>query len=183
MVSPTAIGPSRLDDDWTFEVQGLFGEELISLTGLPAGWGLKAVRLRGVDVTDRALTTDELNGSVELEVVITDRVTHLSGTVTDTGGAPALEYTVVVFPEDRDRRPHPTRFVSTARPDQDGLFKIDGLPPGRYYAVAADYVPQQAWTVPEYLEQLSSWTTSLELREGASETISLRLASLEGAVR
>ncbi len=89
----------------------------------------------------------------------------------------------MVFPEDRDRRPRPTRFVSTARPDQDGLFKIDGLPPGRYYAVAADYVPQQAWTVPEYLEQLSSWTTSLELREGASETISLRLASLEGAVR
>ena len=161
MISPGAIGPSRVDDDWTFEVRGLFGDELISVSGLPAGWGLKAVRFRGSDITDRALTTEELNGSVELKVVITDRVTRLSGTVTDTGGAPALEYTVVVFPEDRDRRPHPTRFVSTARPDQDGLFKIDGLPPGRYYAVAANYVPQQAWTSPEYLEQLSPWTPHL----------------------
>ena len=55
-------------------------------------------------------------------------------------------------------------------------------PAGRYYAVAGDYVPQQAWTSPEYLEQLGPWTTSFELRDAQTETLSLRLANLEGAV-
>ena len=102
--------------------------------------------------------------------------------ITDAQGAPALDYTVVVFPEARDRWTYPTRSVQTARPDQNGTFKIDGLPAGRYYAVAGDYVPQQAWTSPEYLEQLGPWTTSFELREAQNETLSLRLANLEGAV-
>jgi hypothetical protein len=72
--------------------------------------------------------------------------------------------------------------VQTARPDQNGVFKIDGLPAGRYYAVAGDYVPQQAWTSSEYLEQLGPWTTSFELRDAQTETLLLRLANLEGAV-
>jgi hypothetical protein len=89
----------------------------------------------------------------------------------------------VVFAEDRDRWSYPSRFVATARPDQEGVFKIAGLPPGHYYAVAADYVPQQAWTSPDYLEQLIPRTATLELREGETETLSLRLAKIEGAVR
>lgn len=174
--------PDRINDDWTFEVKGLTDNDLIRLRGLPRGWGLKAVRFRNVDATDRALTTTELSVPGALEVVVTDRLTHLSGSVTDAQGAPALDYTVVVFPEARDRWTYPTRSVQTARPDQNGIFKIDGLPAGRYYAVAGDYVPQQAWTSPEYLQQLSPWATSFELRGAQNETLSLRLANLEGAV-
>ncbi len=95
--------PGRVNDDWTFEVEGLTDNDLIRLTGLPPEWGLKAVLFRGVDARDRALTTTELSGSGELGVVVTDRLTHLSGSVTDAQGAPALDYTVVVFPEAQDR--------------------------------------------------------------------------------
>ena len=174
--------PARVNDDGTFELEGLTDNDLIRVTGLPPEWGLKAVRFRSADVTDRALTSTELSVQGTLEVVVTDRLTHLSGSVTDAGGLPALDYTVVVFPDARDRWTYPTRSVQTARPDQDGVFKIDGLPAGRYYAVAGDYVPPQAWTSPEYLEQLSPWTTSFELGDGQTEALSLRLANLEGAV-
>ena len=185
-VEPLRAGfraPARVGDDWTVELRGLTGNELIRVMGLPPEWGLKAVRLRGVDVTDRPLTAAEMNRPVDLEVVITDQITHLTGTVTDARGEPTQEYTVVVFADDPTRWSYPSRFVRTGRPDQEGVFKIEGLPAGRYAAVAADYVPPQAWTAPEYLEQLSPWTTSVELREGETESITLRVANLEGAIR
>ena len=58
-----------------------------------------------------------------------------------------------------------SRFVRTTRPDQQGRFRIAGLPPGEYLAVALEYVEQfgeqldptgryGAWDDPEYLESL-----------------------------
>jgi hypothetical protein len=49
-------GPATVRDDMSFELEGLFGPQLLSVVGTPRGWIVKSVTYRGNDVTDRAGT-------------------------------------------------------------------------------------------------------------------------------
>ncbi len=130
-----------VNDDWTFEMKGLGGTMLFRPSKLPAGYMLKSVLLDGRDVADTPVDirgTEDLTG---LQVVVTSHVTEINGAPCDAKGLPVPEYTVVAFAEDAARWRYPSRFLATARPDQQGRFKIANLPPGRYLAVA-----RQPWT-------------------------------------
>ena len=70
-----------------------------------------------------------------------------------------------------------TRFIRSSRPDQDGRFKVRGLPPGRYVAVALDYIEPGEETNPETLEQLRSRGTSITVREGEMRALDLKVAA------
>ena len=166
--------------DWTFERTGVAGSALFRIGKLPQGWMLKSVLLDGRDITDTPLDvhgTEEITG---LEVVVTDRLTEISGTVTDDKGEAAQEYTVVVFAEEASRWAYPSRFVATARPDQAGGFKISNLPPARYLVLALDYLEEGASQDPEFLESLRPKATRLTLGEGERTALQLRLTKLEG---
>ena len=102
-------------------------------------------------------------------------MTEVNGAVTASNGAPVKDYTVVVFSDDPEHWALPmSRWVSGARPDQDGRFKIRNMPPGSYYAVAVDYVEPGAWGDPELLERLKTRAKRFTLAE-AVETLDLKL--------
>jgi hypothetical protein len=62
---------------------------------------------------------------------------------------------VVVFSADTAKWSYPSRFVRTARADEQGRFRIAGLPPGeRYLAVAPDYLEAGEHDDPEFLERM-----------------------------
>lgn len=167
-------GDGSVADNWTFQLH-TSGSRLLR-PGTPPGWTLKSVLLRGTDITD---TPVEFEGSEEVsgvEIVLTNRLSHVTGTVNDDRGGLSTDYTVVVFADDRERWTFPSRFVRTGRPDQDGLFKVDGLPPAQYLATALDYIPPGAWTDPDYLEQLLPGAVRFTLDEGETETLNLKLA-------
>ena len=107
------VGPARarVDDDWSFEIPGLWGERLVRTSGLPEGWALKTVRLGGRDVTDEPVDFARVDPSLELEVVVTNQVGEVTGVVSDDGGA-VVDYTVVVFSDDPARWRYPSRFDS-----------------------------------------------------------------------
>lgn len=70
--------------DWTFDLAGISGPRLIRVTNVPPAWTLKAVRLNGIDVTDTPLPFGTKDQSISgLEVILTDQISELSGTVTD----------------------------------------------------------------------------------------------------
>jgi hypothetical protein len=84
---------------------------------------------------------------------------------------------VVVFAEDPAKWTLPNnRWMSAARPDQDGRFKLGSLPPGDYYAIAVDYVAQGEWSDPEWLARASKKATRFTLDEGAAKTLDLKLS-------
>jgi hypothetical protein len=168
------LGGLRINDDWTFDATGLVGRQLLR-PSLPPGWAVKSVRVDGKDVTDTP--TDFGSADIDdLEVRITQRLTSVTGFVNDGRGQLTTSAIVVMFADDRARWGPGTRFVRTARPDQQGRFQIQGLPPERYMAVAIDYLETGEESNPDTLERLRKLGTSVRLGEGETQTMNLRVS-------
>ena len=167
-------GPPVTRDDWTFELQGLRGRGFIR-AGTLSDWQMKRVRLEGVEVTDTPLDfATDVDG---LEIELTQRLTTVSGGVSDDRGALALDATVVVFADDPGKWEPNSRFIESARPDQQGRFTIRGLPPGRYVAIAVRYLEPGEERDPDLLEAWRQGATTFTLSEGETHALDLRLST------
>lgn len=159
----------------TFALSSLVGPVSLRVDGLPQSWVVKSVEVSGDDVTDTGLDlkgTEQITGA---RITVTDKVTELNGTAT-SGGATAKDYSVVVFAEDQARWTFPTRFVRTARGNQQGTFSLRGLPPGtRYLAAAVSSIDDGEAQDPEFLNGLRERASAVSLRDGEAKTIDLRV--------
>jgi hypothetical protein len=173
--------PSKTNDDWTFELPGVVGSGVMrySMAGAtgaaqPSAWALKAVLHRGVDVTDTpmAFTTDV----DDIEIVLTQRVNVITGTLSDAKGDPVRDATVVAFADDAQRWGPRSRYILSGRPNATGQFTIRGLPPGRYLVIGVNYLESGDEQDPEILETLRRKATSLTLAEGESKALDLKLS-------
>jgi hypothetical protein len=167
---------SQIRDDWNFTITNIFGPSRLQVS-TPTGWALKSVMQGDRDVSDAPLdmkSGEELSG---LEVVLTNRVTHLAGRITDQKDAIA-DGTVIIFAADPGKWFERSRWIRSARPDQQGRYEVAGLPAGEYLAVALDYVQDGVWSDPEYLAPLVKQAQKVTLREdGESITVPLKLTS------
>ena len=120
-------GPSMMQGGrgFAFRLAGMSGPFYLGINGLPDDWAVSQITVDGVDVTDEPM---DLKGQTSsARVVLTDRVTTLSGTVQARRNS--SNYSVVVFPDDMNRWSYPSRYVKTARANERGQFRISGLPP------------------------------------------------------
>jgi Carboxypeptidase regulatory-like domain len=153
-IAGRALGGGRVAEDGTFQLRGLAGPQLIRVANIPSGWSIKSITVEGQDVTDAPLdfkTGRDLSSAI---ITLTDRLTEMSGAVRDARGQPVKDYVLVVFAEDSKLWGNQSRFVRTARPNQDGLFDIKGLPAGHYLAVALESLESGTQNDPAVLEQL-----------------------------
>jgi hypothetical protein len=164
----------RVREDWTFSVTDVFGPARLRAT-LPDGWAVKSIQFDGSDLEDRPLDARAGQDIEGVQIIVTDRVTTVSGRFTDEKGAPVTDGTVIVFAEDAARWSEDSRFVRSARPDQQGEYLIRGLPPGDYLAVAVTYVEDGMWNDPEYLESLRVSAEKVRLAEAGTSALSLKL--------
>jgi hypothetical protein len=94
------------------------------------------------------------------------RSTTVSGGVSDDRGAVVLDATVVVFADDPGKWGPHSRFIASARPDQQNRFSIRALPPGRYVAIAVGYLEPGEERDPDLLEAWRQGATTFTLSEG-----------------
>ena len=187
-ITPTPIDPDQspavpastdVHADWSFEVHGVNGPRRLRLERAPAAWTLKEIRVNGIDVTDRPLAFGKSGQSLaDVEVVLTDRINTVTGTVVDDHGRPAPTAKVVVFSPDRDRWYPASRFLRVASTSDAGVALFAGLPAGSYYAAAVAALPadgDDAWQDPAFLESLVPRAESFALGEGQKQTLSLKL--------
>jgi len=120
---------------------------------------------------------EELTG---VQVVVTNRATTVTGQLLDDKGGAITDGTVIVFPTDAEKWIENSRFVRSARPDQQGQYQIKGLPPGEYLAVAIDYVQEGMWNDPEYLESIRRYGQKITLAEAASQPTTLKIVKPDG---
>jgi protocatechuate 3,4-dioxygenase beta subunit len=171
-----SAGNGRVRDDWTFTFTGIAGPARIRVAA-PEGWALKSVMLGDRDVTDEVFDLRSGETLSDLQVVLTDRVTVVTGRVTDLNGKPTFDGTVLVFPADTQRWADDWMYVRAARPDQQGRYEIRGLLPGEYLAVAVDYVEENTWADPEYLESIRQFGASFRIDEGDARDVPLRVVT------
>ena len=169
--------PARVAEDGSFMLSGLAGPRRISVMGMPAAWTVKAVTLDGVDITDAPIDFRGTGETTGVQIVLTTRVTEVAGTVTDARGEPLRDFTVVIFPDDAEKWQFPSRWVRAGRPDQQGLFKITGLPPAHdYLAVAVEYLEEGEAGDPDFLRDMRDRAVRLQLAEGEVKALDLTLA-------
>jgi hypothetical protein len=68
-----------------------------------------------------------------------------------------------------------TRFIGSARPDQNGRYSLSGLPPGDYLVVAVDYVERGQAEDREFLTAMRSKALAVSLAEGEAKPLNLKL--------
>jgi hypothetical protein len=137
-------------------------------------WQMKRLQRAGTDITDTPL--DFSADIAELEIELTQQVTTVSGGVTDGRGGVALDATVIVFADDSAKWGPHSRFIDSARPDQQGRFTIRGLPPRTYVAIALAYLEPGEERDPEMLQEWRRQGTVFVLSEGETHSLDLKLS-------
>jgi hypothetical protein len=164
--------------DGQFQMNGLSGPRRLIVGKVPAGWTLEEIRAGGTVATDRPLAFGRAEQSLTgVEIVLSDRVSQLSGTVTDESNRPVRGQHVIVFAADRDRWFPGSRFLRDVITDEQGTYSVSGLPFGSYYvttiAQAADEGPE-AWQDPNFLAAQISRASTLTISEGQQLTRAIR---------
>ena len=168
---------SAVKENGTFEIEGLAGTQAFQLMNPPDGWFLKRITHAGTDITDKgyAFTPGEDVGG--FEIVMTTRSQTVTGSVSNDKGEALKEFTVVVFPDDQEQwSAAPNRLFGTAQADDKGQFRVSGLPPGSYFAIAVPADDEVEWTDPDWIASAAKTATRFTLEEGATKRLDLKLS-------
>jgi protocatechuate 3,4-dioxygenase beta subunit len=161
-----------IDTDGTFEISGVYGRRRLEVE-LPQGWGLKWMRVGNQDLMESFLEFDgeDIN---DVDVRLTPRLTVISGRVSGLPPNPG-QGVVLIFPADPDHWRYVRSFrVGLAPIDESGGYRVDGLVPGRYLAIALE-----SFAYADYgaLERLAPHATAVTIAEGEQRALDLRLVS------
>jgi hypothetical protein len=177
--APSSPATANIHQDWTFEIGGVNGPRRLQLLRAPAEWTLKEIRVNGIDATDRSIAFGRNDQSLaDVEVMLTDRINEVSGTIADDHDRPVPASYLVVFSTDRDRWYPGSRFLRRTGAGNLGIITLAGLPPGSYYAAAVAQLPadgEDAWQDPAYLESLIPRASTIAFGEGQKQILNLKL--------
>jgi protocatechuate 3,4-dioxygenase beta subunit len=169
---------ARVDTDGRFTLDGVpAGLHLIRAGGGDLrGWSLQSVLVGGRDVTDTPIEVRSSETTSNVTLVFTDRLSEISGTVSDDRGAPVADYTILAFSTDPSYWRPLSRHIMTTRPDQNGRYTLRGLPPGDYYLTTVDPAEQGEWFDSEYLDAHRTGAARVSIGEGDVRTQDFRVA-------
>jgi uncharacterized protein (DUF2141 family) len=109
-------------------------------------------------------------------ITMTDRLTELNGTLTESTGKPGVDYTIIVASAETRFWTPGSRRVVTTRPGADGKYSFRNIPPGEYTIAAVTDLEPGGQYDPEFLKALSGASIHVTLTEGTKKTQDLRVA-------
>jgi protocatechuate 3,4-dioxygenase beta subunit len=170
LTSGTAIRQAPVASDGRFTVTGLVPADYEVRVTLPpglaaGGWKVGSIRQRGRELRDAPLTFAD--GSIEsVEITLTTDVTELAGRVTSASGAPAADFFLLAFPEDRALWHPASPRIRVVRPAVDGAFSIRDLPAGAYRLAALADVEDDGPKRREFLESIYDTGLRVDVETG-----------------
>lgn len=172
--APAAAANGTVDSDGRFVVGGVFGRVALQVTGL-SGFVVKSISVNGRDVTYERMDVTGKTSVSGVEITITDKVTSVTGQVLDARGAIVPSCVAIVVPADSsDTRPA-GRLTRIASPATDGRFRIVGLPPGRYSAIALYVVEDGRQYSPEFQREIRKRGKVFALKEAEAVLLDLQV--------
>ena len=171
----TADGAStQMRDDGTFVMEGLsVGNYQLNISTLPTGVYLKSVGLGGTDVIHAGIDLTSGSGG-NLEILLSNKPTEIKGVVIlqKDGSVDGMWVTLWT----RDPEPGDARNgIRIARTDQNGGFQFQGLRAGVYYAAGWQDIDPGLTQVRDFLNQLTSDATKVEIAEGESASPQVKI--------
>ncbi len=170
---PPTAGNSPIDAAGRFRIAGVRGK--VRVIGGGGGWFTKRVLLKGTDVTRGFDVSGDVDG---IEIVLTNQVTTITGTVRDARSIGRNDFIVAFFPVGQFDREERASRQRTIRPDPDGVYRIRNMPAGNYLAAAvpAMSLPIEGEWDPAFFERIKLAATSLTLTEGQTLGLNLDLS-------
>jgi protocatechuate 3,4-dioxygenase beta subunit len=163
-----------------FAIEGVFpGRYVIQAGGAErsskSAYILKGATLGGRDVLDEPIDLRPGEDVNDVRLTVTDRISELSGRVTDAADKPSRDDLVVVFSADKRHWWRGSRRTRIVRPDAKGVYKVRPLPPGPYIVtVVTDPIPENELLAK--LPGLASTGTRVTIAEGEQKVQDLRSA-------
>jgi len=167
---------TEVDDNNQFILKNVHdGEFRLDAWGISKDCYIKEVRYSDSIVPDATIrVAKDVVGS--LEITLSSRGAHVQGTVLNEDTLPAVGAWGVAIPDKKTRRAS-----YSANTDQYGHFEVRGLPPGKYELFSWAGLQQGAWEDPEFLKEYAAKATVLEVNEGDTKTVELKLIPLKEA--
>jgi hypothetical protein len=166
----------RVLNDWTVRVTGIYGAGRVHAR-TPDGWWVKSIVQDGRNLADMPAEMRSGETLAGVRIVVSDHPTSVRGRLVDDKGTPVTSATVVAFARDSQKWFEESRWIRAVRPDRQGNYRIDGLPPGEYLAVAIDYVEDGTLNDAAFIESLRDRGEPLSLAEGETRTVTLKLVT------
>jgi 5-hydroxyisourate hydrolase-like protein (transthyretin family) len=136
---------------------------------------LKSATAGGIDLLAQHLTVASGSGESNLELLYSSNTGKASGVVAGADGLPVPGAYVMLV---RDRDSPDAASDSKATTDQNGRFEIEGVPPGRYRAVAFAKTGTDSadFDDPDFVKPFADKAESFEISAGS--TTNLQLAAV-----
>jgi len=170
---PYALSPTaRVKEDLTFDLGGLLDPGRIGVTGQPQGWVVRSVLYQGRDITNVSTTFETTTDPHAIEIRLTNRVAHLSGTVTTAVPGPVA---VLLIAADRNQWTSPSVIVAVGARKPDGAFALGPVAPGDYLvlAIGQGTMVEILRNPKSSLERVAAGATRIFLGENDRQTITL----------
>lgn len=145
----------------------------LSVSGLPDGLYIKAVLANGLDTQLTGLDLSR-GGVGPIDVVLSPNAGSATGLVQNEQQQPAVNATVVLVPQDAERKTIP-QFYRTATTDATGRFSLINLTPGAYRVYAWEVVEAGAYMDPEFMRPFENRGEPVLVKESGKDDLQVKL--------
>jgi len=174
---PFPVTHAEVDDNNQFMLKDVHdGEFRLDAWGISKDCYIKEVRYSDSIVPDATIRVAKGSGG-PLEITLSSRGAHVQGAVLNEDTLPAVSAWAVAIPDKKTRRAS-----YSANTDQYGHFEMRGLPPGKYKLFSWAGLQQGAWEDPEFLKEYEAKATVIEVNEGDTKTVELKLIPVKETV-
>lgn len=167
-------GVTRVKADGSFTVSHVFGPSRFQVS-VPGGWFVKTITHDGRDLVDSTFELASGETWTDVDVTLSKRNATINGDIVDDQNAPITSGTVILFSSDKEKWFDGSRYLKATRPNQQGQWRITGLPEGDYLVAAVEYVENGEWKDPEYLASLRDVATRVSVADGGANSAHLKL--------
>ena len=168
----------RVDNMGRFTLTGVVpGRYRITGSAGGEGWSLASSVVSGQDTLDFPVDVKPNQNVSNVVLTFSDKQTEITGTIVDAKGQPAPDYTIIVYPADREFWTSSSRRIRTQRPGTDGQFTFGNLPPGDYRIAPVLDPEPGVWYDPSFLQQLDAGALRVPLGIGEKKVQNLRISA------
>ena len=166
----------RVDASGKFIINGVSpGKYRLTGSGAGQGWTVGSSVVSGQESLDVPFEVKPNQSVINAVLTFTDRQTEVTGTLVDAKGQPAPDYTIIIYPAEREYWTPQSRRIQSSRPGTDGSYTFRNLPAGEYRISAVLDPEPGTWYDPQFLQQLETQSMRVTLGPGEKKAQNLRV--------